>query len=99
MIWCIVVPWAARAYQLSDDVEVRAVYRGEDYFRLTDTDRTFFDFRRNQFITEKNGVLMSQRNEFRIDFEMQLHTEQLWAWLGKTRGFIPFRPSVWFRTR
>ena len=92
LIWCIVVPWAARAYQLSDDVEVRAVYRGEDYFRLTDTDRTFFDFRRNQFVTEKNGVLMSQRNEFRIDFEMQLHTEQLWAWLGKTRGFIQLRP-------
>jgi len=52
VVSCIAVPWAGHAYQLSDDVEFRAVYRGENYFRTTDTDHTFFDLRRNQFVTE-----------------------------------------------
>ncbi len=88
----IVVPWTAHAYHLSDDFELRAVYRGENYFRLTDTDRTFFDAKRKTFVTEPAGVLMSQRNEFRIDFEGRLHTEKLWPWLGRSRVFVQLRP-------
>jgi len=92
VVSCIAVPWAGHAYQLSDDVEFRAAYRGENYFRTTDTDHTFFDLRRNQFVTEKNGILMSQRNELRLDAEIQLHTEQLWPWLGRSRAFVQLRP-------
>jgi Protein of unknown function (DUF1302) len=88
----IAAPGGGQAYQLTDDIEVRAQYRGENYFRLTDTDNTYWSLRSQQFKTDENGVLMSQRNEVRIDVEMQLHTERLWSWLGRSRGFVQLRP-------
>jgi hypothetical protein len=89
----IVAPWTAHAYHLSEDWELRATYRGEDYFRINpDAQTTFFDGRRKQFVTEDRGVLMSQRNEFRIDLEGRVHTERLIPGLGQSRLFVQLRP-------
>jgi len=91
----LAIPWSARAIQVNDDLEIRLNYRNENYMRLPgDTTTTFVDPFTGKFATEKNDVLMSQRNELRLDVEATLHTERLWEWLGRTRAVLQMRPWV-----
>jgi hypothetical protein len=88
---------SVHAYQATPDLEIRANYRQEAYVRLPQgTERTFFNADTGEFQTEKNDILMTQRNELRLDVELLLHTEFLWPWLGTSRFVMQMRP--WFDT-
>ena len=91
----LAIPWRVQAWDVSDDVEFRANYRGENYLRLPGgTTTTYIDPFTSKQMTERNDVVMSQRNELRLDFEATLHTERLWEWLGRTRFVLQMRPWV-----
>src|SRR5438034_1165068 len=88
----LLLPHTARAYQVTPDLEIRLVYRGEDYVRLTNTERRLFDPKTGGFFFEQNDHLMEQRNEMRIDAEYTLHSERLFPSLGQLRFFGQLRP-------
>src|SRR5262249_36897661 len=91
----LAIPWRVQAWDVSDDVEFRANYRGENYLRLPGgTTTTYIDPFTSKQMTERNDVVMSQRNELRLDLEATLHTERLWEWLGRTRFVLQMRPWV-----
>jgi uncharacterized protein DUF1302 len=93
----LAVPGSVHAYQATPDFEIRANYRQEAYVRLPQgTDYTFVDPNTSELKTQNNDILMSQRNELRLDIEWQLHTECIWPWLGKSRFVMQMRP--WFDT-
>jgi len=71
LVMCVLaIPWRVHAWDVSDDVEFRANYRGENYLRLPGgTTTTYIDPFTSKLMTERNDGVMSQRNELRLDLE------------------------------
>jgi len=84
------------AWDVTDTFEVRGTYKMESYFRLTDTSRQVFDPQTEQFTTEHNDNLMSQRNEFRLDMEWTPQVEKWAAWIPQLKFVAQLRP--WYDT-
>ena len=83
---------AALAYEVTDTLEVRGLYRMESYFRLPDTRLTVFNPRTETFHQIDSDVLMSQRNEFRLDVEWTPHTDRWAGWMPPMKFVAQLRP-------
>jgi hypothetical protein len=83
---------AARAYDVTDTLEVRGLYRMESYFRLPDTRLTVFNPTTETFHKIDSDVLMSQRNELRLDIEWTPHTHQWAEWAPPVKVVVQLRP-------
>ncbi len=91
-MWTLAAVNCSWAYEVSDTLEIIGLYKGENYFRLTDTSRQLFDPATGTFHSEHNDNLMSQRNELRLDAEWTPKMDRFGENIPPVRFFLQLRP-------